>query len=315
MGTPDPIGSPPAEPSAAAGDHDEMNPPPAAPVPTGDDPKPTPAPPEVQPTADTDAILRDIADKQIALAQAQAAFDARTDAMNPNLEALKRARASRGVDAVQALQELGIDYRELTKRVLQNPAAINTPQANQASQEHLEPIRTEVSELRDQLQAYQREAMTQQIATAARGVVDSVEDAAKYELLRLEPDYGRSIVQVIEQDWTRKGRPRDSAGNAIGTLTLAQGADMLEADLFARATRYSDAQKVRAHYAPPPAATEQPPPAAPPASPGAAPSAPLPEASTLTTTHASTAARADNTAKPAACRARAIAVLEKMSTE
>ena len=280
----------------------------------GETPTPTPGEqPEgttPEPVVDTEAInsahFAALAAEQARLAQERTAFDARQQAAAPGLEALERARQAAGTDVIQALQELGLDYSEITKRVLANPAA-----AKPAEPAKPDPLRKEVDELRTQLETYQRESITTQIASAARTAVEGGEDAARWELLKQEPGYDRQVVDYIERAWQANGAPTDQQGRPVGALTLEQAADKLETYLFTQATKYSNATKVRAHYAP---ATEQEPPppeSAPSAIPGATtPPAIVPAATTLTTSHAATAARSDRTGDADACRARALAVLE-----
>ena len=242
-------------------------------------------------------------------AQERAVFDARVQALQPNLDALKRAREASGVDAVVALRELGLDYRELTKRILANPD--QPPLAPQPGAPDLSPIQDDVKALQDELKQWKyQETQRQASVGVAKQITETEGD--RWQMLKASPDYSRQVVDYIQGDWTQKGSPVDANGQPMGALTIEQAADNLERYLFAQATKYSDLSKVRAHFGPAQTSTETPPALAPPAIPGAPPpSATVPEAATITTSHAAVAARGDNPRTAEEYRARALAVLAR----
>ena len=307
------VGSPPAAP-VDRGHHVEPTP-----VATEGDPEPTPPPAETQPEpapepqADHTARSAELDDRHRELDRDRAAFDAERQALGPNLAALKRAREATGADALVALRELGIDYNEITRRALAKPGEPPPP----GPSVDLTPVNTKIEALEAQLNNYKQEQLRTKVATGAREAVDAIEDGARFELLKQVPAYDQKVVDYITQEWQARGELRDRNGHAVGALTFLEGADKLEETLYREATRFSQSPKVRAAYTPPEQPAPEPAPeAAPPAtSPAQPPPAIMPAAATLTTTHASTAARPDNSASPEACRARALAVLQLASRD
>ena len=232
---------------------------------------------------------RDLAQQRHELVRQQAEIDARIKSQQSKLEAIERM----GSDPLGALHALGVDYAELTRRVLANPAELQTPHP-------------EIERLKSEIEGIRRESETRQIRESIasvkheiRGVLEGGKDD-RFELLSSYPNAVDEVFHLIQIEHQQTGQ----------VLELDKAADRLETYLVDQAKKQLTAKKLQT-------LPSKPAPAAAPATkpqPANGESADGPPMRTLTTRAAAEPPSRQRTADENDCRARALAVLEAEGT-
>lgn len=164
----------------------------------------------------------------------------------------KRARAK--LNPLDALQELGLNYEEITQYILND----KKPTAEQS----VESVKEEMRRMREDYEKAQREeretqekrakeAQEQQVQAFKADLGDYIKtNADKYELLNLEGDEGVELVyETISTDWQNKIKRYNENGR-IGRppkmISTEEASDLVEKFIEEKyETAYSKANKLK----------------------------------------------------------------------
>ena len=210
------------------------------------------AKPEPNPAQKSRAISREIAEKRLRQKAEAEAKKAREDAQAAQLTAEAATRRVEAIkaDPLTALADLGLTYEELTKRAIAQRGA-NTPQAR------IEALETKVKQDEERRANEAKQQTEHALADDNNRKVSAyLADAwsfakagkeSEYELLAGEdPDAAQQMIFVTADNMARESSK---------TPTHKQVCDAVEAELMARAQRWSKAKKIAA-AAPAPASEE-----------------------------------------------------------